>query len=208
MNKLVLGAVSVALTFFATAHAIVVDLTNVSVNSTGESVVYDDGDLQLVIAPFTVGGTFDNPVFNPSSGLISNGFGVGIRRNIFDAGQIDGFGPNEGLFAEVRRSGSGEVVEFTQIEFNLALTNDNFTIFAGNGLGDLTGIFENVPIDPFNQIAMGSLTASTMMIAALQGNDGFYIESIAFNEIPVPGALPLMAAGLGALGFTRKKHRS
>ena len=209
MKNLIASITCIFAGLFASAHAATVDLTNLNVNfGAEETVIVIDDTYELVIAAVTITGGFDNPTFDLTSGLISDDSGLGVLSGVADPGQVDGLGVNEGVFFEVRKSGTGEVVEFTKFTFNLAFTNDDYSIFAGNGFDDLEGIVESADIDPLNQIAMTSIKASSLVIAALEPDDGFFIESITFEAIPVPGALPLMAAGLGGLTFLRRRKRS
>lgn len=210
MTKILTAFTAAVFSLAASAHAVFVNLENVDVsadNADGEAMVFDDGTFQVWLGAYTVDGTAADPEFNAiDDALISNAFGVGIRTGFFDPGQIDGISSQEALFVEIRDSGTGQIVEFTEIAFNLALSTDNVTVFAGNGIDDLSLAGLNIPIPPFNQVVSGSIVASSLMLAAFESDDGFYVESIEFNPVPIPGALPLMAAGLGGLAFARKKR--
>lgn len=57
----------------------------------------------------------------------------------------------------------------------------------------------------------GPFTYLALVDTSTQGSDGFDVDAVSVSAVPLPAALPLLAGGLGLLGFLgwrRKTHQS
>ena len=149
------------------------------------------------------------PQFSVGGSLTSGSDGIGVNSNGDEGSGLDGRVSQEALFFQIIDTATGDAldVEFTSI--TLSGSGSDVGVFAGSTVDDLDWVFNGgFDDDGLVDFAGGEVVASALMIAALGQGDSFFVQSISFDPIPVPGALPLMAAGLGAFGFARKKSRS
>ncbi|WOI54162.1 VPLPA-CTERM sorting domain-containing protein [Parvularcula sp. LCG005] len=111
-----------------------------------------------------------------------------------------------------------EEVVLNDIQFATSYLDyqDGFSLLTSNGFGGWdvaryngvksatgsTGIFSN----------FGMEIVGRSFIIAAKGTDDFKIRALSYSlptsEVPLPAALPLMAAGLAGLGFTRRKAKA
>ena len=209
MKNLFVSVTSIVIALFASAHAITVELDDRTVTD-GMIEIEQDG-FTIRISAYTVEGNQSDPSFSQlDEGLISDERGVGVDRGFGDADQVDGFGPNEAVFFEIFDSASGVAVEFNSISFNAVGFNDDVAIAAGSNINDLDLVYQgDIPgVGNGQELLLNNVVASALMVAALEPSDGFFIQSISFEPIPVPGAALLMLGGMGALSFARKKRRA
>lgn len=102
----------------------------------------------------------------------------------------------------------GEMVILDEIDFNLVGGNDDFVLFAGNSLADLTSftIFD-IPGNAGNIFSSGAV-GRYFGIGAFETNDEFRIKSLTVSEVPLPAALPLFIAGLAGLRFAGRRKKA
>lgn len=221
MGKLVSAVAAlaaVAAPLFGAAQAAYVDLTSKAVNSSGSTVVYEEittaGVLKILVAPFLVDG-WTTPTFTPTHGLTRYSSGLGINRSRDDSHQVDGKGPNEGILIQAQLNGEVQEVEFYGFRFGYYDYTDEVSIYGGDqGWGSMTGVDKDIDIGSGGWI-WGDWDYASVMVAALEKNDDWKFKGFKFrftppdpdidNPVPVPGAFPLMIAGLAA--FAAARHR-
>ncbi len=219
MKNLCFFVVSTVAALFATAHAVTVELDNLE-GRTGVTFVNGMFEIEqdgytIKISAFTVEDNNGDQVFNQlDDGLFSDSLGIGINRNRLDANQVDGFGPNEAVLFEIIDSATGLAVDFNSIAFNAVGFDDDATVFAGSDVDNLEIVYQGdiggdngFPLFE-GEIVLDDVVASALMVGALEWNDGFFIQSISFQPVPLPGAALLMLGGMGALSFARKQRRA
>ncbi len=124
---------------------------------------------------------------------------------------------------------SNEAIEFifddeytvTDVEFN-AGGDVNCTTNAGGAgegpcgsfrldiyAGDLTTLVSSSVIDITNIDLLPVLgTGARFVLTALTAGAGFTVAQLTINEVPIPGAIPLLISGLAGLGFASRKKKT
>jgi len=198
MKKLLsIAAVSLGLAF-APAHAAVIDFAN-EADTNGEPIAIDG--FNLVLTSFDSAG---NAAHNPY--LDAGNAGLGVCQTGLD------------MDAQCITSSDDNVTNNEQIQIAFSSPIDILdTLFRAADHSVLTmGSIEVVP-------DLGSLTddVSTLMATALANgilddasyiqfnfvDTEFYVSSITVNDVPIPGAIPLLISGLAGLGFAGRRKK-
>jgi len=226
--KQIITAAAAAVTAIGVSYAapVTVHLDNLDVNRDGiahiDNVMTPHGKIDFVIS----GMIKKDGNWKLSDDMESGSSGLWLDRGGNDNHQVDGNGKDEGILIQAQSHDNTELVQvdFTSFTFTYVSSHDDFSVFGSeNSYGDMSLIHDDVDIPGNSSPYISSpVTApilvenvASILVAALEGNDDWKLKSFTFewvkddmDPMPVPGALPLMAAGLGALGFTRKKRRN
>ncbi len=226
--KQLITAAAAAVTAIGISYAapVTVHLDNLYVNSHGiahiDDVMTPHGKIDFVLS----GMVKKNGQWQLSDDMESGSTGLWLDQGGHDNHQVDGRGKDEGILIQAQSHDNTELVQidFTSFTFTYVSSNDEFSIFGSEaGYTTVSLLHDDVDIPGNSTPYLSSpVTApilvdnvATVIVAALESNDDWKLKSFSFewvkddmDPVPVPGALPLMAAGLGALGFARKKRRS
>ena len=149
--------------------------------------------------------SFDDPdgtgVITLTTGLDVNDGGLGVDRGFFDSDDVDGFGPNDIIVFSFSQAVTLNAASFASFDGFLP---DEFVLFAGDDLGDLTA---------FTEFAIGDRVALDVVgrvfgIGARSFEDDFVVTALDFAPVPIPGAAALMITGLGGLGLARRRAKA
>ena len=205
MKKLLtIAAVSVGMAL-APAHAALIDFAN-EADTNGErgltngSAIAIDG-FNLVLTSFDSGG---NLAHNPYLDAGNAGLGVCSTGLTMTAQCVVGSDDNVTVNEQIRVAFSGTLDVLD-------------ALFRGRSHDVLTSGMIMLVTDA------GSITAdvSTLMADALAANlltdisyiqfnyvdTEFYLSSLTVNDIPIPGAIPLLVSGLAGLGFASRRKK-
>lgn len=102
-------------------------------------------------------------------------------------------------------------VILSNIEFNSGADQDCSDGGEGGcGFVDLyiDGLFEvSIDINNVNVLA-GGYVGRVFEFVATSANNGFAIGSLKVQEVPIPGALPLLLSGIAGLGFAARRKKT
>jgi hypothetical protein len=212
MKKLITAAAGAAALFAGMAHAAFVDLSgSIATNSGGgETIVATDnssanGPVDISLEAALVSGTFANPNFTSTGGLVGYSSGIGINRAL-DSHTIDGRLGNDTVVIRARQGGSFVDIQLLSLQFASVDSNDEFTLWVDGALNT-----QDQNISAQNPALLGVI-GPVFQIAAIENNDDFKLAGFTYNllpdvqeEVPLPGALPLMATVLGGLAMRRRR---
>lgn len=110
--------------------------------------------------------------------------------------------------SEVRLTGVGTLFASGHTPFGAGFASPSDVSGASGIVFSLTvdGTAHSVSFDDANNMAL-LLTGTIFEFSALSDNPDFYVSALSFDnpppvgQVPIPGALPLFAGGLGALGL-------
>ena len=141
---------------------------------------------------------------------VNQGLGV-LSEGGISMDQINAATNESVLFTFIRE------VEISNIELNNGTADDCPIIGREGGCGvfDLL-IDESLPTEQLLSgivaidIIAGGFTGTTFEFIARTIGDGFSIESltVTVNDIPIPGAIPLLLSGIAGLGFASRRRKN
>lgn len=234
MNKMcriiaigVLGAMA-ALPGIAAAASIGWDLTGHGGNlGHAETFVGTDGAKVRVKAySFASGQGWQN------ASIYQSAFGLGVISpfGAFDNPQVDNFRSYDLLRFDLRQI--ADPVEAVSMLLTFGFTNDDYVIWGNNtgnrpGAGSLNGsilssgrlsVFPAEEVvfstsQPFDYLFIGGDLQIFNGLGGLLEADGFKVAQLGLttvpdvSEVPVPGALPLLASALALLGLAGRRRR-
>lgn len=170
------------------------------------------------------GATYNDNTPHEVNGYTSTqvwGGGTGINRNRKDSHQVDGYGKNEAVVLKFDHKVKLVSAKFTYVDGPSWYSDgDDIDLFVEdmNDLGNL--IYKDGELDihsgdnPFNfQDQLGyALIGKLFALGADGKNDGWKLKAITvakhIPEVPLPAALPLFIAGLGALGLAKRRRKA
>jgi hypothetical protein len=222
--KKIFAALAATVSLASIAQAATVNLSNISVNSSGKTVVATEsttlGTVEIAIeATLTDWSLSQGLHFDPVSGLRSYNGGVGINRNKSDWHTVDGKGPNEAVLITAKRNGIDLAIRLTSLEFAFFGSQADFDLYASTG-SSFTRIIDDQNIAAGNPALLNELGTAFAVGAdsdhcgwwSCADHDSFKLKSFSYEllpdidtQVPVPGALPLMLAGLGGFAAMRKR---
>ena len=199
----------------------------------GSSQTYEKHGLSMTVSAeiFKDDGTLDNNYsVNPSVGST----GTYIRHSIYDnTHQVDGYGLNERLVLDFSAP-----VKILSATFSYVGSDDGFDFFFdGDNDGTLEWVFqgEDIPgggswpyIETFDFTTLANIYISDLFALGASVSEcvrynrygkcrkyvthDWKLKAVTVHkdipEIPVPAALPLFLAGLGAIGWAKKRRNA
>lgn len=212
MRNFIAAAASAVVFIAAAAQAATFTLTSATVGTLTD----DSGEVINIIAAAS---TERNDQFTLVNGIRSFGsYGIGIQR----AGErgspnhaIDGIGPDEAIIFQAQKASDGSLVavNWQSIVFGWRYSSrSDFSLWTSlGGYGSLSRILDEQAITVNTPQSLG-VVAATIAIQADDKKDAFKLKKLTVdtlpsitNPVPVPGALPLMLAGIA--GFTALRRR-
>ena len=223
---------SVGTSAMATTVPAMFDFTDTPPNGVGVALLeIESGGINLDITGGITGeggganAPFPNAIFGEV--VVSGPLGIGINSSTLiggedtsaegNRGQIDGFGPDEFIQLEFDRT--VRLVEFSlgligaNDSFDFAIDGRDVAVVTTFGTDDATTDAIEVPDTFFfnNPVEEGEPVGTIFTFFTNDLNDdfaltGFVVEEVA--PVPLPAALPLMAAGLGFLGFMGRRRKT
>lgn len=197
------------------------DISAAAVWSEVSSQTIGGQEYTLEVAAGVFNSALTNPIFSLSGGLYGWSSGIGIYRpNQGDYNhQVDGHGAagsQEAVLMRVLVDGALASGTFNKFKFSYVGRGDGATVYTGSDLASGFDIFGGLAQLPNGWVSARNLIAPIIAVAAPQGDDDWKLKNVIFSpvltdgvsEVPLPGALPLMAAGLAGFGFARRKAKA
>ena len=194
------------------ANASTIQFNNVGVSAPTLSGTVDGVGITVTAAtsnlttlnPATATGTGTVDPFGPfnTGELNITASGLGVTSTGLDGSdQFDGLG-----FRDLAILSFDQTVTLRSIDFSFVDGNDDFVLFAGDSVGDLTAFSLQ---DVMASVSGLDVVASVFAIGAFDFNDNFRISTIEFDAaaVPLPAAAPLFIGALMAGGIARRRAR-
>lgn len=214
MRKFIAATASAVAMLATAASAATFNLTSGGLIGT---ITDDQGEVINIIAAAS---TESRNVFTLVNGITSFGSnGIGIQRS-GEGGSpnhaIDGIGPDEAIIFQAQKASDSSLVavDWESVVFGWRYkSKTDFSLWTSTaGYGSLTRLLDEQTFSVNTPRTLGVI-AATIAIQADDKKDAFKLKSISVdtlpgitNPVPVPGALPLMLAGLaGFVGLRRRK---
>ncbi len=218
MRTILLAAASAAGLLVGMANAATFHMShNVANTHFVGSLTDDHGELINIYAAAAIE---KNDEFSLVNGLkYFSGYGLGIQRKR-EGGvpnhAIDGLGPDEAVVFQAQKASDNSLVavDWKSIVFGWEYgRSSDFTLWTGDaGLGSLSLELKDQDIFVGADQSLG-VAAATIAIQADYWDDAFKIAKLTVDAIakdgdpvPIPGALPLMLAGIAGLGALRRRN--
>jgi hypothetical protein len=233
--SLALAASALALSGFAQAAMLEIDLSRAGLLAGGHSISSSDTGQQLVYSQLTTSGLLEvyaqsletsGLYWGSIEGLTSFDSGLGINKSWLDDHQVDGNGQNEGVRFDFKLDGISTAMNMRRFGFTYVGSNDDVHVYGNaNGGTSMTSvgnvnIGQDSPYAPWPGTVSvnGTLNLASLVLAAQGHDDDFKISSLTIDlgggidiidgEVPLPAALPVFLTGLAGLGFARKKKKT
>lgn len=164
------------------------------------SKFFTSGGIGVTVTAGTFSGANPSTIDYSTRWVDHNNGRLGADGGLFESGQIDGNAGNDVLVFTFDQN-----VRIDSIRFSNVDGNDDFAFgaVAGN-LFDRFVSFQDVENIVFTAdfLSPASLSVGNSFgIGAIGSLDNFRINALTVTAVPVPAALPLLAGGIGFLGF-------
>jgi hypothetical protein len=229
MHRFFTAAASLAALLAGQAGAATIDLTDPSltINSSGKTVVAAENGVEISVEAahwwFSLGSWYW--VTSPTGGLTQYSQGLGVNQ-ANDWHTVDGKGTNEAIVISAQKDGVDVAIRLTSLEFGYFGGDSDFDLLVDDGTGTLSQVINNENIGANNPALLSQLGTAFVVgadeecklkwkngkLKSVCEYDYFKLRSFSYellsdvtDPVPVPGALPLMLAGMGGFAALRRR---
>jgi hypothetical protein len=192
------------------------------------TVFTDRGLFEAAVGPLTTE-TFDNPIATAPTIMFDGGItstkssdGIPPTLNRVDSGVFSGFVARDDFrnisftFPTPIFAFGADFSDLESLFVSGLFDSSSQTLSVSNAIGGSSGFFGLFSSSAFTQILFTTNAGVVLFPGGSPlGGDSFDVDNLsvssaAISAVPIPGALPLFAAGIGAMGFMgwRKKRKA